>query len=147
MAQVPTLVAQTLVPQSNQLSDVSAFLGIAGSNIMAYDSAAAGGEIFNLMSLRVGDECFEPLMGSDLPLRLFEQITALLQMKVRQDVFFAAQNWLQHVAVDDSQSNIYVDASNRLIGIEVAYVFGGANWSSTIPLGTTALALSLAENG
>jgi phage baseplate assembly protein W len=144
---VPTFTAQTLVPKSNTLSDINAFFGIASVSIMAYDSDAAGGEIFNLMSTLVGDEVFEPTLGSDLPLRVFEQISATLQMDVRQDVYFAGRDWLQHVQVDDTQTTVFADSGNRLIAIEVAYVFGGAGWVATIPMGVTAQALSLAENG
>ena len=136
---IATTTAQTMMPSPRHLSDVSAFLGISGTDILAYDSTAAGGEIFNLMDTRVGDEPFEPTLGSDLPLRVFETINAILEAKCQQDVYVAGRDWLGHVQVVSGQTNIYASADNRLIGIEVAYAYGGSSWQLVVPLVSSAL--------
>lgn len=140
---IATTTAQTLAPTPGRLSDISAFYGISGMEVIAYDSAAAGGEIFNLMDTRVGDEPFEPTLGSDLPLRVFETINAVLEAECQQDVYIAGRDWLEHVQVLSGQTNVYSSPSNRLVGIEVAYQFGGASWTLVVPL--TAQALRQAE--
>ena len=136
---IATTTAQTLIPSPGKLSDLSAFFGVSGMNIIAYDSDAAGGEIFNLMDTRVGDEPFEPTLGSDLPLRVFETINAMLEAKCQQDVYIAGRDWLGHVQVIANQTNIYASVDNRLIGIEIAYSYGNASWTLSVPLVSQAL--------
>ena len=140
---IATTTAQTLLPSPGRLSDISAFFGISGKDIIAYDSDAAGGEIFNLMDTRVGDEPFEPTLGSDLPLRIFETISAMLEAKCQQDVYIAGRDWLGHVQVVANQTNIYASPDNRLIGIEGAYQYGGSGWTLSVPLVSKALAQAL----
>lgn len=131
----PITSATLLIPQPQQLTDVSAFYGITGNdNIIAVGSDAIGGELFNVFSTLVGDETFEPTYGCDLPLRVFEPITAQVQMQCRQDVYFAAKNWAPHAQVNDSQTNAYANASNRVVGVEVAFAYGGKPWSLSVPL-------------
>ena len=134
MSQIATTVASTLTRKSNVLSDVSAFYGLSGNPIMAYDSDVAGGEIYNVMSTLEGDECFEPTYGCDLPLRLFEPMTPSVLSKCQNDVFQAGRDWVVHAAVSERQTVAYADASNRVVGVEVAYQFAGAGWTVSVAL-------------
>jgi phage baseplate assembly protein W len=134
---LPITTAVSLVPlsDSQRVTDVSAFYGITGNDaVMTYGSDAIGGEIFNVFSTLVGDEPFEPTYGCDLPLRVFEPNIPITQMLCRQDVYFAARNWVPHAQVNDGQTQVVADASNRMVAVDVAFAFGGKSWSVSLPL-------------
>jgi phage baseplate assembly protein W len=130
----PTTYAQTLVPTTLPLTDISAFYSITGAPLMAYGADAIGGDIYNVLSTIVGDEVFEPTYGCDLPLRVFEPINARIELLCQQDVYFASRNWVPQAQVSTSQTTAYANADNRLVGVEVAYAYAGASWTVGTPL-------------
>lgn len=130
----PTTYAQTLAPQPSNPSDVSAFYGLTGGGVMVYGAGVIGGELFNVLSTLVGDEIFEPTYGCDLPLRVFEPITARVEMECLRDVYFASRNWVPESGVSIPQSAVIGGPDNRLVGVEVAYAYGGASWTLSAPL-------------
>jgi phage baseplate assembly protein W len=130
----PRTVAKTLYPQKAVLSDISAFFGIAANPPIAYDQIVGGGEIFNVDSTLVGDECFEPTYGCDLPLRVFEPATPILIEYCRNDVFVASRDWVVHATVNANQTFAYADKGNRLVGVQISYNFNGGSWIVDVAL-------------
>lgn len=134
MAYFPQTVAQTLYPQQTTLSDISAFYGISGVDIMAYDQDVGGSEIFNASSTFVGDECFEPTYGCDLPMRIFEPINTLTLDYCRNDVYVSCRDWVVHVQVTSNQTIAFANLDNRLVGVQIVYTFNGAPWTVDVAL-------------
>ena len=134
IVQVNTQSAQTLLVPKRVRTDVSAFYGFAGAEILAYDSDVIGGELYNVMSTLIGDDVMNPTYGCNLPRRVFEPVTAALEQLCIQDVVFAAQEWVPQVTVDMRQTIVYADAGRRLVGVAVAYAYGGAGWLQPVAL-------------
>jgi len=134
MAFTPTQTAMTLTPARPYLTDLSAFYSVSGKPPIAIDSDAIGGDLYNVLSTLVGDECFEPTYGCDLPLRVFEPATPAMEMTCLNDVYIASRDWVPQANVSLPQSAVYADEGNRVVGIQVVYAYGGASWTLSTSL-------------
>jgi len=141
--QIFTQTAQTLVIPRPKLLDISAFYGIFASQIITSDTDAVGGEIFNVMATLVGDDIMNPEYGCNLPLRVFEPITPAMAQTCLSDAYFAIQRWVPQVVMNLSQTIVYANGDNRMVGVGVAYSYSGGNWLQDVSL---ALNSSLSGN-
>ncbi len=131
---INTQTAQNLVIPRLVMTAVSAFLGLLDTPIVVADDTVLGGEVFNVMSTLVGDDVMNPTYGCNLPLRVFDPITPRLIQQCLSDVYVAAQAWLPQITVSLAQTLVYASASNRLVGVGVAYLYSGGSWLQNVDL-------------
>ncbi len=73
--------------------DVNALYRVSG-NILVDNEAAIQLQILNILGTPIGTEDFEPLYGSNLPLRLFEPITDTMAFLISNDTIDALRSWM-----------------------------------------------------
>lgn len=73
--------------------DVNSMFGIKGP-LLVDNEEAVNLQILNILGTPIGSEDFEPTYGSNLPFRLFENITDTMAFLIEQDTITALRTWM-----------------------------------------------------
>lgn len=119
---VERYTASLLTPQTTRLVDINAFFGTYSGEVVAYNYDVISGEIFNVLTTRVGEETFEPRYGSLLPNRIFDPHDDITEQNMRMDIALALAEWVPQIQVDLANTLIENDPDARSWKIQIAFI-------------------------
>jgi len=118
----PNIVAKSLTFDITWLSDINTNFENSVPQTLVYAIEEINGLIINVLTTRIGEEWWEPLYGSNLPLRVFDPINDTTAWLLQHDIEDALATWVPLITVDRSSSKIKPYPDLKLYDIQLAYV-------------------------
>jgi phage baseplate assembly protein W len=117
------IVSPELAASIYRLSDISVAYGISSQQPLSFDEEVVAGEVYNVLSTRIGDEPWDALYGSNIPLYAFALFTPAVEQKALTDVFRALKTNVPQVTMSMADSQLLVSPDSRVLGISVGIKF------------------------